>query len=229
MRPNKLGAYGFAVTLIIALVAGFGLGRVSGGQGAAGAAVSSPTAGDASGAAATATRTAELAEIGQLQTRIAQTPPAVVCTVPATNTPLPSPTPSPTATLVPPAVAGIPHSYAGDWTVNVLDASLFPKIDDVAPTGVFLRVSFTITNNAAAARSFPYNQLTVRDEKARHYIPATKGSLYLDERWYQEFPPSVPTTAFMIFDIAKDATGPFILESKTDPTFRVTVDVAKRG
>jgi hypothetical protein len=33
----------------------------------------------------------------------------------------------------------------------------------------------------------------------------------------------------MIFDIAKDATGPFILESKTDPTFRVTVDVAKRG
>ena len=42
-------------------------------------------------------------------------------------------------------------------------------------------------------------------------------------------PPSLPTNGFVIFDVATDAVGPFILESTADPAFRVVIEVQLRG
>jgi hypothetical protein len=215
--------------VVIALSIGFAFGRLSGNGTVAGAPAGTPAVD------ATAAHDAELAELRRLQTQVAQTSAPAVCTVPATNTPMPSPTstPSPmptlTPTLVPPAAAGTPKSYAGDWTVNVVDVTFLQKFVNTTPEGVFLKVTFAITNNTANPRAFPYDQLTVRDEKGRVFILSLKASLNNEAGLYTPFAPNLPSTGFAIFDVATDAAGPFVLESKVDPTFRVQIAMQTRG
>ena len=163
-------------------------------------------------------------------TSVAGSPVAVACSPMATSTPEPSPTPTPTATVVPPAAMGQPMAYAGDWTVVVNAIALVPTFGDLTPqAGAFASVRLTITNTTGDRLRFPYGDLTLLDEDGRTYFPSRDSRLVPEVGWFNRLDPSVPTDGLVIFDIAAEATGPFILESTADPTFRVQLVLEDRG
>lgn len=96
-------------------------------------------------------------------------------------------------------------------------------------TGIYAQVSLTITNNTSAARPFPYEELVLRDEHGRIFIPAQDVRTLNEAGWYSPFPPSLPTDGFTVFDVAMDAKGPFVIESTVDPAFRIQVLVEIPG
>lgn len=206
MQARMTRACGFAMAAVLMLGIGFAIGRGSNG-GAAGASGTPETLG----------------------TPAAALTPCVAPTMTPTPSPTSTPSPTPTATLVPPAAAATPMAYAGGWTVNVLDISLLTNFAGLAPTGVFVKVSLSITNDQAAPRAFPYDQLVLLDAKGRPFVTPLQVKTSNEAGWYAPFPPSLPTNGFVIFDIAADSAGPFILQSTADPTFRVQIAVQARG
>jgi hypothetical protein len=119
--------------------------------------------------------------------------------------------------------------YGDDWTVTITDISLMPTFSTVTAQGIFARVSLAAVNNATQPLRFPYDDLVLRDSLGRSYLPAVEAKTQLQAHYFDEFPPSLPTDGFVIFDIRADAEGPFILESTADPTFRVVIQVQLRG
>ena len=175
------------------------------------------------GTAATATRQAELTELAALQTRVASPQPPVVCSPAVTPTALPSPT------TVPPAPAGQALPYGDNWTVTVGDAAVVRPTTGDAPLGQFLRVNFTIVNGGTTQRAFTFQDLVLVDETGRIFLVSFNASTLISPSWYFPMPPSLPTEIGVVYDIAADAQGPYIIESKTDPTFRVAVAQEERG
>lgn len=225
--PRRPLPFTLLLLVIVAFVA-FGLGRLSVGGGAMAQI-------QAEDIAATATRTAEQVELEQLRNLISGSPVAIACTQLATETAEPSPTatltPSvtPTPTPVPPRPAGTPIEYPGDWVVIVDDITLMPTFRDEVAEGIFAQVSLTVTNNTSDPRRFPYKELVLLDAQGRPFITPIRVISGGGSGWHQPFPPSLPTPGMIIFDIATDSTGPFILESTVDPTFRVEVSLQNRG
>jgi hypothetical protein len=229
MRAHTKTASGLITLLAVALLIGFAFGRLSSGENGARAAMSVAAADQTPDIAATGTRTSELAELDRLRTKVAGTPAAVVCTPPATNTPEPSPTPTAVPTLVPPAAAGESLAYSGDWTVAVDDVSLMSNFSDLTPQGIYAKVNLTITNNTGVQRRFPYEELVLRDGQGRVFVPDARVKSLNEAGWFTPFVPFLPSEGFVIFDIATDTAGPFILESTVDPTFRVLIELENRG
>jgi hypothetical protein len=104
-----------------------------------------------------------------------------------------------------------------------------PNFSDLTPEGIYAKVNLTITNNTGNSRSFPYEELVLRDGQGRSFISPNEIKTRNEAGWFSPFPPSLPTDGFVIFDIATDAVGPFILESTADPTFRVQIELEQRG
>jgi len=219
-QPTALPPVRMFFMLGIVLLA-FGLGRASGGTTAVRAddELALQTAGSPE-AAATATRQAELTELADLRTQAAN---GVVCTPAATVTATASPTP------VPPVSAGAPMPYGDDWTVTVVDISMMPPVRDAKAQGLFAKVSIIAVNNTSDDERFPYESLLLRDATGRVFRTSTTANGQDIANWYARFQPSVPQSGYVYFDVATDAKGPFILESTTDPTFRVLIDVEARG
>jgi hypothetical protein len=178
---------------------------------------------------ATATRQAEIDELNRLRTQVAQT---AVCVQPtATETPVPTETPPPTATPtpVPPVAMGQPLSYQGDWTVVVTGFLAAPS-SDTAPSGKFVQVNATVTNNAASTRKFPFGDWVLVDAAGRVFKMADTATTQLyGPSWYLGIDPSLATDFRIVFDVAADAGPAFILESAADPTFRVAVQLQALG
>jgi hypothetical protein len=173
--------------------------------------------------AATATRDAELDELSDLRTQVARLSGTADCG------PSNAATPGATPTLVPPAEMHEPVAYGGNWTVSANTVTMRPTFGIFTATGVYAQVSLTITNNTSSAQSFPYEELVLRDEHGRIFIPAQNVRNLNEAGWYSPFPPNLPTDGFIVFDVATDAKGPFVLESTVDPTFRVQVLVEIPG
>ncbi len=182
---------------------------------------------------ATATREAELAELERLRTQVAQTPPAVVCTPAPTATATPTPAPTATPTSVPPVAAGEPVPYGDDWTVTVTGLGLSPNIGDQVATGVFATVELTVRNEGTQTAAFPFDQLVLLDSAGRTFQVSVTGSVAARLRgpagWGTPFDPGIPADAVVVFDVAAASEGPFVLESTTDPTFRVEVSQERSG
>jgi hypothetical protein len=198
--------------LVSALLLGFLIGRVVASGPAASAAATEPDA--------TATRTAELAELDALRTQVAQQPTAC-----ATN-----PTPAVTPTLVPPGEMGEPYPYAGAWTIVVKDASPVAPTGNSKPKGAFLRVNLTLTNNSQKPAVMYFANMVLVDTQGRAYPFAENASHEILGNTYQFIiQPSLPVDTPIIFDVASDAGTSFVLQSTTDPTFRVKVEIVQRG
>ena len=207
--------------MIFLLIAAFGLGRTMNGTGMASAENEIATQSTGSPeVAATTTRAAELAELSDLRTQVGG---ALVCTPATTATATVSPT------LVPPVAAGAPMPYGKDWIVTVKDVTLRPTFAKSTAKGVYIQVNITAVNDSATPQRFPYDDLVLRDASDRAFLPAIDVKVQNEGEYYMVYPPSVPTDGFVVFDAPADAKGPFILESTTDPTFRVTVEEAARG
>jgi hypothetical protein len=209
------------LALVFLLLAAFGLGRATNGNETASAedelAMQTNSSPDA---AATATREAELTELSDLRTQIAG---GLVCTPAATATATATPT------RVPQVAAGAPIPYGEDWTVTVKDVTLRPTFGSSTAKGIYVQVNITAVNNTAKPQGFPYDDLVLRDASGRAFLPALDVKVQNEGEYYMVYPPSIPTDGFIVFDAPADAKGPFILESTTDPTFRVIVEEAARG
>jgi hypothetical protein len=173
--------------------------------------------------AATATRAAELGELADLRTQVALLSGAADCL------PVGIATPSATPTLAPPAAMHEPVRYGEDWTVTANTVTMRPTFGIFTATGIYAQVSLTITNNTSASRTFPYEELVLRDERDRIFIPSQQVRILNEAGWYSPFPPNLPTGGFIVFDVATDAQGPFVVESTADPTFRIQVLVEIPG
>jgi hypothetical protein len=207
------------VALVFLVMAAFALGRATNGTGTASA--GNEIAMQSSGSPeseATATRAAELIELSDLRTQVAG---GLNCTPGATG--------AATATPVPPVAAGAPMPYGDDWTVTVVDISMMPTVRDVKAPGQFAKVSIIAVNNTSDDERFPYDTLLLRDATGRVFRTSQSANGQDIANWYARFPPSVAQGGYVYFDVAIDAKGPFILESTTDPTFRVLIDVEVRG
>jgi hypothetical protein len=196
--------------IVAALVLGFFVGRLA-------------SAGPSASAAepdATATRTAELAELDQLRTQVAMQ--ATACADDSQ--------PTATPTQVPAGEMGQEHPYADGWTVIVIDAVSVPSTDAAKPTGAFLQVNLKLTNNGRENEIFPFNELVLVDSQQRSYTISTSASRELiAQDWDFFVEPSKPTVKPVIFDVAPDAGTSFVLESTSDPAFRVKVEIVQRG
>ena len=215
------------VVAAAALLIGYAMGQTRAGSSAAGAAAASPDPATPA-LLATATRTAELIELAVLRTRVAQPPPTAVC-APPTATPTVVAPATATPTPVPPLAAGQPLPYAGNWTVTVTAASFLSSFGDLSAEGTFARVDLLVVNGEATPRAFPYAELVLRDAQGRPFAPSLLVAARNEAGFFSPFSPSLPTPGFVVFDVATDATAPFVLESTADPAFRVTVELARRG
>ncbi len=183
---------------------------------------------------ATAAREAELEELERLRAQVAGTPVAVICT-PAptvTSTPESSPTPSPTS--VPPVAAGELVPYADDWTVTVGGVALRPSIRGAIATGIFAAVDLRLVNEGTAQRPFPLENLVLVDSAGRTFTPSVAATVEASIEtgvggWNSPIAPGIPGETVVVFDVAADASDPFILQSTTDPTFRVEVSRERSG
>ena len=218
-QQSRISRRAVCLGLGTALIGGVGATNVVGRSGGAraGAAIVQVDA------AATATRTAELSELADLRTQVAHLSNTADCL------PAGSATPEATPTLVPPAGMHEPVPYGGDWTVTANTVTMRPTFGIFTATGIYAQVSLTITNNTSAAQPFPYEELVLRDEQDRIFIPAQDVRTLNEAGWYSQFPPSLPTDGFVVFDVATDAKGLFVLESTVDPAFRIQVLVEIPG
>jgi hypothetical protein len=169
----------------------------------------------------TATREAELAELHALQTQVAN---PEVC---STATPG---QPTATATQVPPSGAGIPLSYAGIWTITVLGIVPIPGTNASHPQGQFMQVTMTMAHTTDSSQLVPYADFQLEDGAGRlSYVNQTINRTLLGNDWLLGVPPGTSQDRSLIFDVAVNATEPFLLESKSDPTFRVQMKIEQRG
>jgi hypothetical protein len=212
------------------LLLAFGAGRSTQGVKVPSAGAAMATQGSGSpDAAATATRIVELDELSALRTQVAQSSAPLVCTPLATSTPEPTRAATASPTVVPPKLAGVPVAYDNAWMVTVTGISLMPRIGTFTASGMYAQVNLSIVNTANSERGFAFTDLVLRDERGRVYTLDLEALDAFASGFIAQYPPSIPLDAFMVFDVAADAEGPFILESRTDPTFRVSVEVEVRG
>lgn len=143
---------------------------------------------------------------------------------------VPSNTASPEV-LASPIAAGQPTRYGEDWTVQVQSATTATAIRDVLPEGLFVVINLTITNNTAEGRTFPFDELILRDDENRPFVADAFPTNLLDASrgFHSNFPPSLPIDTAVVFDVAADVGTTFILDSTADPTFRVQVSTELRG
>ena len=123
---------------------------------------------------------------------------------------------------------GMQYDFA-DILVTVVDIAMMPTVRDVKAPGQFAKVSIIAVNNTSDDQRFPYDTLQLRDATGRVFRTSQAANSQDIANWYARFPPSVAKGGYVYFDVAVDAKGPFILESTTDPTFRVLIDVEVRG
>jgi hypothetical protein len=200
----------FAWLIVSALVLGFFVGRVASDGPGASAAASEPDA--------TATRSAEVAELDALRTQVAQQPSAC------------PETPVVTPTLVPAGEMDQPYSYTDAWTVIVHDAQPVTAPAEVKPNGALLRVNLTLANNGSKRELFPFLDLVLVDSQNRTFLVSLGGSnAIIGADWNFFIDPSIPVDKSVIFDVATDAGTSFVLQSTSEPTFRVNVEVVQRG
>jgi hypothetical protein len=204
------------MVLTLVVFAGIAIGRVT----------SSGFVSAAEGPDATATRQAELKELNRLRTQVAQT---IVCTPPGSPTSPKALVPTVTPTPVPPAQMGETLTYAGDWTVVVTGLAAAPE-PEIRPLGKFVQVSATITNNSAERRTFPFGDWVLLDATGRVFVVSDTATTQLyGPGWYLGIDPSLDSSFRVVFDVAVDAGSTFTLESKTDPIFRVAVQIQSLG
>jgi hypothetical protein len=174
---------------------------------------------------ATSTRRAELEELDSLRTQVAQSTVCVLGTPVATAMSTPTVLP----TEVPPAAMGKALPYTGDWTVTVSGFVAAPQVDATG-SGRYVQVSVTVTNNVADTRTFPFRDLILADASGRIFLLADDVTTQLyGPSWYLGVPPSLETPFRLVYEVAADAGTAFILESKSDPTFRVAVQLQVLG
>ena len=183
---------------------------------------------------ATATREAELEELERLRAQVAGSPVAIVCTPAPTATATPTPAPTATPTLVPPVASGEPVPYAGDWTLTATGVALQATVGGQTATGVFAAVELTILNDGSVQQPFPFAELRLLDSEGRTFQPAVAATVDAALEagvggWYFPFAPGIPADVVVVFDVAADAEGPFILQSTQNPTFRVEVSQERSG
>lgn len=173
----------------------------------------------------TATRSAEQTEVAGLRETIAwyETEIAVLTNPTATSTP------EPTATVVPPANVGETLPLGEAWEIQVVGMTMAPTWNEEIADGQFARVQLLITNLSETRERFAFDDLILRDATGRVFVPDREVGFDLAAGWIDRFDPNIPTDGFIVFDVTADATGPFILESVVDPTFRVLVPVEVRG
>jgi hypothetical protein len=178
---------------------------------------------DPGGPAATATRSAEQRELSDLRTQVAHDIDEAACSPAADEAG------SPTPTIVSPSMAGQEVEYGDSWTVTVTDIAMMPIFGRTTATGIYAKVSLTAVNKTTSPVRFPYDELVLRDATERSFVPALEVKTQNEANFFALFPPSLPTDGFVVFDIATDAEGPFMLESTVDPSFRVVLEVELRG
>lgn len=212
-RPIAL--FGWLVTIVALVVAVVGLVSDR-------SADAAPPRQDGTAAQATATREAELREIEALETELSalQTKVAEPCLPP---TPTVVPTPSA------PAPSGQPVTHADDWTIVVFGAAARSSVAELRPTGAFIEVSLVVTNGGIAARTMPLVDLVLEDIQGRQFPVDTLATTRLDALWQTQVDPGQPREVRLIFDVAVDSGQPFVLQSATDPGFRVEVGSMTRG
>jgi hypothetical protein len=190
------------------------------------------TAADTDGPVATATRRAELTELAELRTEVAVLK-TQVAQIPPTPTATATPSPTPTPTLVPPAPLNQALPYQDDWTVTVIAVTKTTTVtgynQSATAEGVYIVVNLTATNNTRDGQRFPFRDLILVDDRGRVFELALYESIMVSGNWSAAFPPSIPTDTAIVFDVTPDIGDRFILESRTDPTFRVQLEVVLRG
>ena len=138
--------------------------------------------------------------------------------------------PTATATQVPPSGTGVPLSYAGIWTITVVGIVPIPGTDAVHPQGQFMQVTMTVSHSTDSSQLVPYTDFQLEDGAGRlSYVDQTINRTVLGNDWLLGVPPGTSQDRSLIFDVGTDATAPFLLESKSDPTFRVQMMIEQRG
>ncbi|MEA2597814.1 MAG: hypothetical protein QOF01_4283 [Thermomicrobiales bacterium] len=207
-----------ALVLAIAILTGFAAGRIGTGEGVH-AAATDP--------GATATRSAELEELNRLRTQVAQTP---ACTPPAAPAATGVPSSTPTPTPVPPAAMGQEVAYGDRWTVVVNTLAPAPPSSKYTPAGKLVQLGVTVTNNAAEHRLLGFDSWILVDEQGRIFQMAPEATTQLHgPDWYLGSEPSLPDDLTIVFDVTLDAGPAFVLESTSDPLFRVAVQMQVFG
>ncbi len=166
-------------------------------------------------------------ELNRLRTQVAQT---VVCTPPPTATPTTVPSPTATPTPVPPVAMGQPVPYGEDWTIVVNSLTDAAPSDRAQPAGKFLQVNLTVTNEADRNRKLGFTNWVLVDEQGRAFQMADTATTQLyGPSWYLGTDPNLPADYTIVFDVATDSGPNYILQSRTDPTFRVAVQTQVLG
>jgi hypothetical protein len=213
--------------LLVALATGIVATEVASGPPVT-AATATPTA---PAIVATATRQAELAEISALRTEVADLRTQVARLTGATATPTPAPSPTPTP--VPPAAMNVPLDYLDSWTISITDVTTAGSIAgenrSVTAEGMFVVVQMMVTNNTRDQQRLELGELILVDPLDRVFEPNLEATLMATGNLTMRFPPSIPTESAIVFDVTTDAGDSFILESRSDPTFRVQLQVVQRG
>jgi hypothetical protein len=165
----------------------------------------------------TATREAELKELHDLQTQVAQ---PVVCT----------PAPTPTPTEVPIMQMGVPVPYQGGWTITVLGITPSPAVTATPPTGKYMQANLLASHSDASAKLLYLTDFVLRDSQDRFSVADQDiNTEVFGGLWLPSVEPGQTANAAIVFDVAADAGDAFVLESKSDPGFRVAVTVEQRG
>jgi hypothetical protein len=165
----------------------------------------------------TATREAELKELHDLQTKVAE---PIVCT--------PAPTPTPTeAPIVP---MGTPIPYLAVWTITVLAITPNPAITAAPPAGKYMQVNLSSSHSLSSAKLLLLPDFILLDSQGRFAV-ADEGinTDVFGGLWLPRVEPGKTVDAAIIYDVPADAGDDFVLESQTDPGFRVAVTVEQRG
>src|SRR4051794_28915236 len=71
-----------------------------------------------------------------------------------------------------PARKGQPLPYGENWTVALTGASTATNVLDRMPQEIFIVVNLNVTNNQAAQRPSPFDDLTLRDNQDRVSVAA---------------------------------------------------------
>lgn len=211
----------FEVCCWVLALGAFAIAAQELGAGEASAGMTPPVQ-DQAAANPTATRAAELAELSALQTEVAALQ-TQVAQLSATPTATVEPTP------VAPSQPGQPLLYGGNWTIVVGAASVRPTIDQHSAKGMFVEIPLTITNGSAETRFVPFGDFVLTDAQGRRFEVDIVALTAVDARAGLPADPWLPTDRRIVFDVATDAGEVFVLESKSDPSFRVEVAIQARG
>jgi hypothetical protein len=215
--PRKSNSPLIGWTLVGALLVGILLGLVAGGGHSA---IAADPENDA-----TATREAELVELNDLRTKVAM---PVVCT-PAAS-PTPSPTLEPTATLVPAVQVGQEVAYGDALAVTATSIEGAAGTNDVTPNGKYVRVNFDIRNDTDSGQVPPFNEWRLVDSEGNRYaVDFTASAVIVGPQWGSVVSANQTESRGIVFDVAADAGDTFVLESETQPGFRIELTMVVRG